>query len=146
LEKYAHLAESLISDEVTSLDVAAALLKMLFVSEQKEQETKADIFAASSGNTYQNTGAKERGMTRLFISIGKKDGVRPGDFVGAIAGETRLNASLIGNIKILDAFSFVEVPNEHADNIINALNSSNIKGKRVSVEPAKKTEDRKPKH
>ena len=157
--KYAQLAESLISDDITSLDVAAALLKMLFASQKKEEDAKADVFgslasgslisrSSASGNFAQgrlsceNTGAKESGMTRLFINIGKKDNVRPGDFVGAIAGETGLAGNLIGNIKILEAFSFVEVPNDHADNIINALNSSNIKGKRVSVEPAKKTEKR----
>jgi ATP-dependent RNA helicase DeaD len=148
-EKYAQMAESLISDEVTSLDVAAALLKMLFASEKKEEAANADVFGNSASGssaqksyTYENTGARERGMTRLFINIGKKDNVRPGDFVGAIAGETGLAGNMIGNIKILEAFSFVEVPSDHADNVINALNSSNIKGKRVSVEPAKKTEKR----
>lgn len=141
-EKYAQMAESLISDDVTSLDVAAALLKMLFVSEKKEEEAKADVFEGSKLR-YENTGARLRSMTRLFINIGKKDNVRPGDFVGAIAGETGLAGNLIGNIKILESFSFVEVPNEHADNVINALNSSNIKGKRVSVAPAKATADGK---
>ncbi|MDR1695758.1 MAG: DEAD/DEAH box helicase [Endomicrobium sp.] len=152
-EKYSRMAESLISGEITSLDVAAALLKMIFVSEKKEQEEKkADMFAKQSKG-YENTGARESGMTRLFISIGKKDNVRAGDFVGAIAGETGLAGNVVGNIKILDAFSFVEVPDEHADNVINALNSSNIKGKRVSVEPAKptanagsETRDTRPKH
>ncbi|MDR1941511.1 MAG: DEAD/DEAH box helicase [Endomicrobium sp.] len=135
-EKYAQMAELLISEDITSLDVAAALLKMMFASDKKEQEEKkADSFA--NAPRYENTGARERGMTRLFINIGKKDNVRAGDFVGAIAGETGLDGNLIGNIKILESFSFVEVPQEHADNVINALNSSNIKGKRVSVEPAK---------
>ncbi|GMO51570.1 MAG: DEAD/DEAH box helicase [Candidatus Endomicrobiellum trichonymphae] len=130
LEKYAGMAESLISDEITSLDVAAALLKIMLASEKREQEQKADI----SGNI------NKYSMTRLFINIGKKNGVRAGDFVGAITGETGINGSLIGDIKILDAFSFVEVPQEYAVNIINALHSSNIKGKKVSVEPAKGNE------
>jgi ATP-dependent RNA helicase DeaD len=136
-EKYAQMAESLIADDITSLDVAAALLKLLFAQDKKEQEERADVFAAQKSSSYQNTGARESGMTRLFINIGRKDNVRPGDFVGAIAGETGLSGNLIGNIKILEAFSFVEVPSEQADNVINALNSSNIKGKRVNAEPAK---------
>ncbi|MCL2335675.1 MAG: DEAD/DEAH box helicase [Endomicrobia bacterium] len=138
-EKYVRMAESLISDDVTSLDVAAALLKMAVDADKREQEEKADVFAKQQSAGYSNTGARDRGMTRLFISIGKKDGVRAGDFVGAIAGETGLPGDVIGNIKILESFSFVEVPSEHADNVINALNSSNIKGKRVSVEPAKES-------
>ncbi|MCL2390520.1 MAG: DEAD/DEAH box helicase [Endomicrobia bacterium] len=146
-EKYSRMAESLISGDITSLDVAAALLRMIFVSEKKEQEEKADMFAKKTQG-YENTGARESGMTRLFINIGKKDNVRAGDFVGAIAGETGLAGNVVGNIKILETFSFVEVPGEHADNVINALNSSNIKGKRVSAEPAKasETQDTRPKH
>jgi ATP-dependent RNA helicase DeaD len=136
LEKYSRLVESLIADNLTSLDVAAALLKMLFATQKKEQEQKADIFA-NTKDRYLDTGARDRGMVRLFINIGKKDNVRAGDFVGAIAGEAGISGDMVGNIKILDAFSFVEVPLEHADNIINALHSSNIKGKRVSVELAK---------
>lgn len=136
-EKYVKTIESLISDEITSLDVAAALVKMFFDNEKKEQEQKEDIFAKRG---YENTGARGYGMTRLFINIGKKDGVGAGDFVGAIAGETGLSGDIVGNIKILDSFSFVEVPNEHADNIINALSASNIRGKIVSVEPAKESE------
>ena len=97
------------------------------ISEKKEQEQKTDIL--ENTNTHV--------MTKLFINIGKKNNVSAGDFVGAIAGETGINSSLIGNIKILDAFSFVEVPQEYADDIINALHSSNIKGKKVSVNLAK---------
>ncbi|MDR3195490.1 MAG: DEAD/DEAH box helicase [Endomicrobium sp.] len=136
LEKYSQMIESLISDETTSLDVAAALLKMMFVSEKKAQEQQADIFA-NAVNHYADTGARERGMARLFINVGKKDNVRTEDFVGAIAGETGIGGNAVGNIKILESFSFVEVPSEHADAVINALHSSNIKGKRVSVELAK---------
>jgi ATP-dependent RNA helicase DeaD len=137
LNKYVRMINTLITDDITSLDVAAALMKMLFSSDKREQD-KMDVFSApAQSRTIENTGARERGMTRLFINIGKKDKVRAGDFVGAIAGETGIDANLIGNIKILEAFSFVEVPNEYADITISALNSSNIKGKRVNVEPAK---------
>ncbi|MDR2436665.1 MAG: DEAD/DEAH box helicase [Endomicrobium sp.] len=136
LEKYSQMIESLISDEITALDVAAALLKMTFVSEKKSQEQQADIFA-NAVDRYAGTGARQSGMVRLFINIGKKDNVRAGDFVGAIAGEAGIDGNMVGNIKILESLSFVEVPNKHADAVINALHSSNIKGKRVFVELAK---------
>jgi ATP-dependent RNA helicase DeaD len=136
LEKYSQMIEPLISGEITALDVAAALLKMIFASEKKVREQQSDIFANTTDH-YTNTGATERGMVRLFINIGKKDNVRAGDFVGAIAGEAGIDGNMIRNIKILESFSFVEVPGEHADAVINALHSSNIKGKRVFVELAK---------
>jgi ATP-dependent RNA helicase DeaD len=130
LEKYAGMAESLISGEITSLDIAAALLKIMFASEKREQEQKTDI----------SENIKKHSMTRLFINVGKKNGVRARDFIDAITSETGISSSLIGNIKILDAFSFVEVPWEYNIDVINALHSSNIKGKKVSVKLAKESE------
>ncbi len=130
LEKYVGMIEFLISDEITSLDIAAALLKIMFASEKREREQKTDI----------SENINKHSMTRLFINIGKKNGVRAGDFVGAITGETGISGSLIGSIKILDTFSFVEVPREYTIDVINALHSSNIKGKKVFVELAKENE------
>jgi ATP-dependent RNA helicase DeaD len=130
LEKYAGMAKSLISEEITSLDVATALLKIMFTSEKREQEQKDNILE----------NINKHNMVRLFINVGKKNDVRAGDFVGAITGETGINGDLIGNIKILEAFSFVEVPQKYAVDVINALHSSNIKGKKVSVELAKENE------
>ncbi|MDR3111548.1 MAG: DEAD/DEAH box helicase [Elusimicrobiota bacterium] len=137
VEKYARMVESLLSDETTSLDVAAALLKMVFVQEKKEQDQKVDVFANLQDDKYSQTGANDSNMVRLFVSIGKKDNVTAGDFVGAITGETGLNADVVGNIKILEAFSFVEVQKANVDEIITALLAANVKGKKVNVEPAK---------
>ncbi|MCL2388888.1 MAG: DbpA RNA binding domain-containing protein, partial [Elusimicrobia bacterium] len=135
-EKYVQMVENLIDEDTTSLDIAAVLLRIVISQDEAKEQA---VSANKDNDTYQNTGAKERGMARLFINIGKKQNVRPGDFVGAIAGETGLAGNIIGNIKILEAFSFVEVPIEHADAVIDALNKTNIKGRRVSAEPAKET-------
>ncbi len=52
----------------------------------------------------------ERGMSRLFINIGGKDGLRPSDVVGAIANEAQIPGKSIGVIEIKDTYSFVEIP------------------------------------
>ena len=70
---------------------------------------------------------------KLYVGAGRKVGVRPGDLVGAIANEAGIDASAIGAIEIADRFSLVEVPAEIADEIIGALRSTTIKGKRVMV-------------
>ena len=72
-------------------------------------------------------------MATLHFSAGKGTGVRPGDFVGAIANEANLNSSLIGPIKISDDFSLVKVPEELAQGIIKVLGRTRIKGKKVKV-------------
>ena len=151
-EKYITKIESLITDNITSVDVAAALFEMMLQVENPEKHEDIDMTVNSFERDFsrdRNSGkkfskskknrhgiAKEAGMTRLFMSIGKSKKVRPGDFVGAIAGETGLSGDIVGSIDIFDKFSFVEVPNEYAQQIIDALNNSNIKGHKVAVEKA----------
>ncbi len=69
----------------------------------------------------------------LFIGSGKKDGIRPGDLVGAIANETHLSGAQIGPIKVAEKFSTVGVPKEDVDSVIKALKQTTLKGQRVSV-------------
>jgi len=76
---------------------------------------------------------------RLYVGAGRQVGVRPGDLVGAIANEAGIDASAIGAIEIADRFSLVEVPAEIADEIIGALRSTTIKGKRVMVRRDRET-------
>jgi ATP-dependent RNA helicase DeaD len=77
-----------------------------------------------------------RGVARLFIGAGREAGVRPGDLVGAIANEAGISGRMIGAIEIADRFSFVEVPEEFADEVVAALRASTIKGRKVTVRPA----------
>ena len=72
-------------------------------------------------------------MTRLWIGAGRQAGMRPGDLVGAISGETGLKSTFIGAIEIADRFSLVEVPDEIADDIIEALAASKLRGQKVTV-------------
>jgi ATP-dependent RNA helicase DeaD len=72
-------------------------------------------------------------VARLYIGAGRLARVRPGDLVGAIANELQLDASIVGAIQIQDKFSIVEVPDEIADDIIDVLRGTTIKGKRVVV-------------
>ena len=72
--------------------------------------------------------ARDGDMVRLFIGAGRRAGVRPGDLVGAITGESGLEGRSIGAIEINDAFSLVEVPADRADDIVVALRGTKIRG------------------
>ncbi|WP_447983944.1 DEAD/DEAH box helicase [Nitrospira sp. Nam74] len=72
-------------------------------------------------------------MTKLHIAAGRAAGIRPGDLVGAIANEAGLDSRVLGAIDVTDKFSLVEVPQEMAEGIINALSRSRIKGHKVAV-------------
>ena len=73
------------------------------------------------------------GSARLWVSAGRDSGVRPGDLVGAIAGETHLNGGDIGAITITPNFSLVDVPQQAADTVIQSLSRGGLRGDKVSV-------------
>jgi len=71
--------------------------------------------------------------TRLFIGLGRAAGVRPQDLVGAITGESSLSGRDIGAIEIADRFALVEVPAGSADEVVQALRRTKIKGRKATV-------------
>lgn len=72
-------------------------------------------------------------MARLYVGVGREAGIRPGDLVGAIANEARLNSNVIGAIEIEHRFSIVDVPASMVSGIIEVLGLARIKGRRVPV-------------
>ncbi len=80
---------------------------------------------------------REPNMTRLMVSIGRKDFVRPGDIVGAIAGEANIPGNSIGSIDIFDKFTYVDVPKDIAKLVVDAMEGNTIKGRRVNIEVAR---------
>jgi ATP-dependent RNA helicase DeaD len=80
------------------------------------------------------TGPAPATWARLFVSIGSKEDIRPGDLVGAIAGEANIPGSRIGKIEIRDAFSIVEIQADFADQVIRAMNGTTMKGRSLRVD------------
>ncbi|MGF7214766.1 ATP-dependent RNA helicase DeaD [Spirosoma lacussanchae] len=80
---------------------------------------------------------REANMTRLMVSIGRKDYVRPGDIVGAIAGEANIPGNTIGSIDIFDKYTYVDVPKDVANRVVDAMEGNTIKGRRVNIEIAR---------
>jgi len=75
-------------------------------------------------------------MARLFINIGKNQNVKPGDILGAIAGESGMPGKMVGSIDMYDKYTFVEVPRENADAVLKAMKDVKIKGKNIHMEKA----------
>lgn len=68
-------------------------------------------------------------MTRLVLRVGRREGVRPSDLVGAVANEAGVPGSVVGDIDIYDTFSFLEVPAEIAQMVLDALNATTVRGR-----------------
>lgn len=75
-------------------------------------------------------------MVRLFVNIGKKQHARPGDILGAVAGESGMPGNLVGAIDMFDSYTFVEVPREYGTAVLNAMKNVKIRGRSINVEPA----------
>ena len=118
------------NSDYTAMDIAAAFLKQAIggVELSKEDHEFDDALAGDTG--------AEEGMVRLFINIGKSQRIRPGDILGAVAGEAKIPGKLVGAIDMYDNYTFVEVPQEYGKDVLKAMKNVKIKGKSVNVEPA----------
>jgi ATP-dependent RNA helicase DeaD len=76
---------------------------------------------------------RAEGAARIFIGAGRQAGIRPADLIGAIANEAGLESRDLGIVQIADRFSVVEVPANAADEVIDALRRTSLRGQRVPV-------------
>lgn len=163
---YDTLDKRIFEDEVSSMDLAAALLSLLMgeaaareddLSDRKVPRALDDLEERRgdrggrreriSGKsrfdgkkfTVKKRGGKEHpedDMVRLFINIGKKQHVKPGDILGAIAGEAGISGRLVGAIDLGESFSFVDVDRKNADKVMRAMKNAKIRGLNVHMEKA----------
>ena len=119
------------------MDIAAAFLKQAISSVDLSNDADEDDY-----NLEEDTGAED-GMVRLFINIGKKQKIRPGDILGAVAGEAKIPGKVVGTIDMYDNYTFVEVPGKYGKDVLKAMKNVKIKGKNVNVEPANGKRNRK---
>jgi len=158
LDQYRAVVETL-ADEYDVMEVALAAVKLAHESSgaAADEEEIPDVQPRPEGKSWDKDkgskgkpwekgsskgapGAKgerpargpSEGMTRLYVAAGRSAGIRPGDLVGAIAGETDLSGRDIGSIEIADRFSLVEVPEGGADQVIAAMKRTTLKGKKVT--------------
>jgi ATP-dependent RNA helicase DeaD len=80
--------------------------------------------------------------TTLFISIGKNRKVYPQDLVQLFTTNLDVKRSEIKDIKILDNYSFLDIAGQHSDKAIKKLNGIEFKGKKITVNFARKKEPR----
>ena len=127
------VVESL-AQEFDVVDIAAAALAMLDDGAGKTAAAAAPADAAPARAERARPQKPERfGIIR--VAAGENAGIRPADLVGAISGETGLDSSLLGRIKIDEDESYVEVPESKVRDIVAALRATKIRGQKVYVAP-----------
>ena len=162
LNRISHIIEKkLLEEDYTSLELAAALLRMNMGEENEDiifdnrparslddLDSRRDRGDRGNGRGRREgkgrDGRNGRGrknqddadMARLFINIGKDQKVKPGDILGAIAGESGISGRLVGSIDMYDGYTFVDVPGHCAEEVLECMKNARIKGKSIHMEPA----------
>lgn len=106
--------------------VAAGLLRMVAgqaaapTSAPRAQEPSAPTSAVPS-------------FAKVWVGVGKKDNVKPGDLVGAIVNEAKVPAEMLGRIDVRDLFCLVEVRAEHAEKLAQGLTGVKLRARRLTA-------------
>lgn len=116
--EYLGMAEDLL--ETNSPEVAlASLLRLSF-------KAQLDIKNYSEVRTFK---VDASGTSRLFVALGRKDGMTPRKLSDFIRKEVKIPDNKIDDISVHDDFSFITVPFEDAETILNAFSSRKSGGK-----------------
>ena len=160
--------KKLLEEEYTSLDLAAALLRMNMgeenqdiIDDYREARSLDKLGRYGKGNNIpygrgsrerfggreygkrvgepggrRGKGSRSSGMATLFFNVGKEQKLKSGDILGAVAGESGIPGKLVGSIDMYDKYTFVEVPEDCADEVLESMRHVKIRGKNVKVERA----------
>jgi ATP-dependent RNA helicase DeaD len=140
--------EPLLAD-FDGIEIAAAALRLIERDRSESRARRADAerpversserpvdraterASAPGGDRVPSRGAGE--FTRVFLSIGDRDGVRAGDLVGAITGESGITSDRIGKLEIRDSHTVAEIAAADAATVVDKMNGVSLKGRRLSA-------------
>src|SRR4051812_36930338 len=74
--------------------------------------------------------------TKLIVSAGHGQGLEPADVVSAIVDHSHLEGEDVGGVRVLERFSFAEVPAERAGEVVDKVNGKRVRGVELRVEVA----------
>jgi len=111
-------------------ELAAAAVSLL---RKKGGTTSVETPASTQGSAAARASATPA-WAKLFVGVGERDGLRAGDLLGAIVGETGVTGDAVGKIEIKESHSLVEVHDSVARTVIQAINGTTIKGRSVRAD------------
>ncbi|MGH2803593.1 MAG: DEAD/DEAH box helicase [Thermoleophilaceae bacterium] len=75
---------------------------------------------------------------KLVLGAGRRDGIEPADVVGAVVDHTRLENDDVRHVRVLERFSFVEVPEGRAGEVVDKVSGKRVRGTELRVEVTKR--------
>jgi ATP-dependent RNA helicase DeaD len=133
--------ERLLESGHTSTDIASTLFTLLRESSGREgqviAEDKTGDHTFDRGDARPNRPDRERApvrstyageMTKLFLNLGKTQGVTAKDFVGMFYREGQVPDGALGHIKLFPKHTIIEVPEECVEKTLASLRKSKLRG------------------
>ncbi|HYI80749.1 MAG TPA: DEAD/DEAH box helicase [Thermoleophilaceae bacterium] len=81
---------------------------------------------------------RDGSVAKLLIGAGRAQGFEPADLVGAIVDNCHLDGEDVRNVRVLERFSFVEVPADRASEVVEKVNGNEVRGVPLRLEVAKR--------
>jgi ATP-dependent RNA helicase DeaD len=76
--------------------------------------------------------------SKLVVGAGRQQNIEPADIVRAVVDNTHLENDDVRNVRVLERFSFVEVPAERAQQVAESVSGKQARGVELRVEVAKR--------
>lgn len=107
------------------------------IEQPKANDKKAEMKESRKGDKEKVGRKAEKGYTRLFLNLGKTDGFYTNQIIDLVNRNLKKERIQIGRIDLMQNFSFFEVIQEQAPQVIKALNKVVLSGgRKVCVEIA----------
>lgn len=129
-------------NEFDGAELAAAALHVLEKERAQRRAAASNVLPAARKRPEEGAKAGPGGTTRLFMTIGTRDGIKTGDLMAAIAGEGGISADKVGKIDLRENHALVEVDQSEAESVIARVNGTTIRGRRVVVRGERDREER----
>ena len=75
----------------------------------------------------------DEGMRRYRAEVGRNQNIRPGDLVGAIANEAGIESRFIGQIKLFDSFSTIDLPEDLPPRVLQKIAGLHVRGQILNL-------------
>jgi ATP-dependent RNA helicase DeaD len=74
---------------------------------------------------------------KLIVSAGRAAGLEPSDIIHAITAATGLDGESVRNVRVLERFTFLEVPESVADKVVEQVSGTELGGHALRLELAR---------
>jgi ATP-dependent RNA helicase DeaD len=132
-------------------EVAASLIKIIFdkevgsdygkepeeVAPQEYSRPESDFSNRSSSRHTSRSSEPSKSSVRLFMTAGRMDKINTGDVLRFICDKAEVVAEEVGQIDVLDKFTFVDVPESVVDSILRSCDGVKLKNRIVKINVAK---------